>query len=114
MAPYTPQSRPRFFYGWVVVAGGFLNQVLNSGLGYQGFGTFLLHLEREFGWSRAQISGAHSTMFVVMGIVGVFMGRVNDQVGPRLLLTVSTIVFGLGFALISKIDTVWELSLIHI
>ena len=89
-----------------------ITQMMYLGLFFT-FSVLFPEFEREFGWSRAQISGAHSTMFVVMGIVGVFMGRVNDQVGPRLLLTVSTIVFGLGFALISKIDTVWELYLFY-
>ena len=87
MAPYTPQRRPRFFYGWVVVAGGFLNQVLNSGLGYQGFGTFLLHLEREFGWSKAEITGAFTLSLLVSGLAGVSVGSILDRFGGRWLMT---------------------------
>ena len=85
-----------------------ITQMMYLGLFFT-FSVLFPEFEREFGWSRAQISGAPSTMFVVMGIVGVFMGRVNDQVGPRLLLKVWTIVIGVGFDRLSKSETGWEL-----
>ena len=82
-----------------------VTQMMYLGLFFT-FGVLFPEFENEFGWSRAQISGASSTMFIVMGVLGIAMGRVNDQIGPRILLTASTVVFALGFILM--------LSLIHI
>ncbi len=108
MAPYTPQRRPRFFYGWVVVAGGFLNQVLNSGLGYQGFGTFLLHLEREFGWSKAQLAAARSLMQIENGLMGPVEGVLIDKFGPQKIMQGGMFLFGIGLILLSYIQTLWH------
>ena len=77
------------------------------------FGVLFSEFENEFGWSRAQISGASSTMFIIMGVLGIAMGRVNDQIGPRALLTVSTVVFALGFILMSRMTSVWHLYLFY-
>ena len=105
-------SIKKIFYGHYIVGACMVTQMMYLGLFFT-FSVLFPEFEREFGWSRAQIAGAHSTMFVVMGVVGVFMGRVNDQIGPRLLLTVSTIVFALGFTLMSRIDTLAELYLFY-
>jgi len=41
------------------------------------------------------------------------MGRVNDQIGPRILLTASTVVFALGFILMSRMTALWHLYLFY-
>ena len=46
----------------------------------------------ELGWSRAEISGALSLMVVVSGLAGLAVGRWLDEHGPRVLMTVGSIV----------------------
>ena len=89
-----------------------VTQMMYLGLFFT-FGVLFPEFEKEFGWSRAQISGASSTMFIVMGVLGIAMGRVNDQIGPRILLTVSTVVFALGFILMSRMTALWHLYLFY-
>ena len=89
-----------------------VTQMMYLGLFFT-FGVLFPEFEKEFGWSRAQISGASSTMFIVMGVLGIAMGRVNDQIGPRILLTASTVVFALGFILMSRMTTLWHLYLFY-
>src|SRR5262245_1499524 len=48
--------RPRYFYGWTVVATAFLVLFMAYGTQYA-FGVFLAELVEEFGWSRARLSG---------------------------------------------------------
>ena len=105
-------SRRKLFYGHYIVAASMVTQMMYLGLFFT-FGVLFPEFEKEFGWSRAQISGASSTMFIVMGVLGIAMGRVNDQIGPRILLTVSTVVFALGFILMSRMTALWHLYLFY-
>ena len=89
-----------------------VTQMMYLGLFFT-FGVLFPEFEKEFGWSRAQISGASSTMFIVMGVLGIAMGRVNDLIGPRILLTASTVVFALGFILMSRMTALWHLYLFY-
>ena len=105
-------SQGKFFYGHYIVGASMVTQMMYLGLFFT-FGVLFPEFENEFGWSRAQISGASSTMFLTMGILGVAMGRINDQIGPRVLLTLSTIVFALGFILMSSMNDIWQLYLFY-
>ena len=105
-------SRRKLFYGHYIVGASMVTQMMYLGLFFT-FGVLFPEFEKEFGWSRAQISGASATMFIVMGVRGVAMGRVNDQIGPRILLTVSTVVFALGFILMSRMTALWHLYLFY-
>ena len=60
----------KIFYGWVIVAVGFVNTTLTTGLSGFGFGTFVIPLQESFGWSKAAISGARSMMQVEQGLLG--------------------------------------------
>lgn len=77
------------------------------------YGIFFRELESEFGWSRATISGASSLAFVVMGTLGIVAGRLNDLIGPRVLITFSAVCFGVGYGLLSRIEVAWELFLFY-
>ena len=101
-------ARTKLFYGHYIVGACMVTQMMYLGLFFT-FGVLFPEFEKEFGWSRAQISGASSTMFIVMGLLGIVMGRINDQIGPRILLTVSTVVFALGFVSMSRMTALWHL-----
>ncbi|HIC21589.1 MAG TPA: MFS transporter [Gammaproteobacteria bacterium] len=105
-------STSKIFYGHYIVGASMVTQMMYLGLFFT-FGVLFPEFENEFGWSRAQISGASSTMFAIMGVLGIAMGRVNDRVGPRILLAVSTVVFALGFILMSRMTSIWHLYLFY-
>ena len=44
--------------------------------------------------------------------MGVLAGRLNDRIGPRVLLMVSGISFGIGYLLMSRIQALWQLYLL--
>jgi MFS family permease len=101
-----------FFYGSVIVAACFSIQSIGIGT-FGSYGVFFNPLIDEFGWSRATISGAYSMAFLLMGLLGIIVGRLNDRIGPRKLMTVTGFSFGLGFLLMSRLDTVWQLYLFY-
>lgn len=102
----------KVFYGHYIVGASMVTQMMYLGLFFT-FGVLFPEFEKEFGWSRAEISGAHSTLFIIMGVLGIAMGRVNDQLGPRILLTVSTALFALGFILMSRMTALWHLYVFY-
>lgn len=47
------------------------------------YAVFLKPLEREFGWSRSQLTGVYSLYLLVGGLLAPFVGTLFDRVGPR-------------------------------
>jgi MFS family permease len=59
------------------------------------------------------ISGAPSLAFLIMGAVGVLAGRLNDRIGPKILILVSGISLGMGYLLLSRLQVPWQLYLFY-
>ncbi len=77
------------------------------------FGVFFDPLIREFGWSRATISGAVSLGFLVHGSASILLGNLNDRFGPRFIMSGCGLFIGLGFWLMSTLNSVWQLYLFY-
>lgn len=104
--------RPRYFYGYNIVAAGFVTQAVTIGAMFT-YGVFFKELEIAFGWSRAVLSGASSVAFLIMGAVGVAAGMLNDRIGPRVILTASGLSLGTGYMLMSQLSSPWQLYLFY-
>ena len=102
----------KYYYGYRIVAASSVIQMMYLGCVFS-FGVFFPEFESEFGWSRATIAGASSLMTVMMGIVGILIGRLGDVIGPRLLLTISVILFSTSYIMMSKMTSVWGLYLFY-
>jgi len=100
------------FYGYVVVAAALLITIISHGAQYT-FGIFFKPLLEEFGWTKAATSAAFSVYLVLYGILGIFVGRLNDRFGPRLVLTACAFFLGLGYALMSRIGAIWHLYVVY-
>ena len=98
-------------YSQIITAACFSIQAIGVGI-YISYGVFFNPLMEEFGWSRAVISGASSAAFFVMGFFGIFVGRLNDRFGPRILMSIAAIFFGMGFGLMSQVTTLCQLYLV--
>ena len=108
----TGSKKSRFFYGYIIVVAGFFILAVVFGIIFN-FGVFLKPLLVEFGWTRAETSGAYSLLFTIYGLLGIFAGRLNDRFGPRVIMTVSSLLLGLGYLLISQINALWQLYLFY-
>ena len=109
--PETPPSADppsRVFYGWWIVAAGFLVQVLSGALLFHGFGAYVLPLQAAFGWSRTELSGAFALVRAESGFLGPLQGWLIDRYGPRRIMSAGIVFFGGGFLLFSRIDTLLE------
>jgi MFS family permease len=102
----------RYFYGYNIVASGFIIQAVVIGAMFT-YGVFFKELQAEFGWTRAMVSGAPSLAILVMGAAGILAGRLNDRIGPKILIVVSGISMGLGYLLMSRMQAPWQLYLLY-
>jgi MFS family permease len=100
------------YYGYVIVIASFFIIMIILGTFYS-FGVFFKSFLDEFGWNRATTSAAFSWSFVVMGFFGVITGKLNDRFGPRLVVTIGGICYGVGFFLMRWISQVWQFYLLY-
>ena len=89
---------------WPIVAAGFVSMAV-SGLVWHSFSLFLVALEREFGWSRATISGAYTLFTVVNALGAPAVGWLLARVDSRLVLAVASLLLAAGFLLASRVES---------
>jgi len=97
-------SRMPFFYGWVVVAASALAQFI-SGPGQ----TFLISVFidpviSELGWSRTLVSSLYTAGSLTAGVAVIFVGRLLDRYGARIMLLAVGVLFGLAALWMSTVD----------
>ncbi len=100
-------KKMNFFYGWFVVAGGFVLLFLFAGAGFYSFSIFIKPLEDSFGWSRSAISFAMSIYMMVHGIVGPFIGYLIGKYGVKRVLTFFAVGTGAAFISVSFTQSLW-------
>jgi len=110
--PRPPGPGSRFYYGYVVVGAALLIMTVTFGA-YNSFGIFFDRMLADFNWTRAITSGGFSLSWIMQGLLGIVMGRLNDRFGPRVVLTVSGVLVGLGYLLMSQLSAAWQLYLFY-
>jgi OFA family oxalate/formate antiporter-like MFS transporter len=84
---------------WVPVIGGIsMNLALGS---LYAWSVFVLPLEKEFGWTRAQTSWVFTIAVISFAISFVAAGRLQDTRGPRICAAIGGVLVGAGFFLSS-------------
>ena len=96
--------RTPFFYGWTVVSVGFGSMALSGALLFHAFGAYVVLLQDDFGWSRTTLSVAFALQRVESGLLGPIDGWLVDHFGPRKMMSIGIVIFGLGFLLLSQIN----------
>jgi len=90
-----------------VAAVAFLSTGLSVGMTSYGFGAFVEPLEREFGWSRAQINAGFSIGFVT-ALAAPPAGALIDRMGPRKVMFASLLIMSAGMLLRAHMTELWH------
>ena len=98
----------KLFYGWWIVLASSALTTYNGGVLFYGFTAFFNPILTEFGWTRAATSLAFSLQRLEGGIIAPIAGFFIDRLGPRKMSIFSVILFGLGFVMMSRIDSLLD------
>jgi MFS family permease len=104
--------KAKYFYGYNIVAASFTIQAISIG-SLTAYGVFFKEFQTDFGWSRTMISGASALNYLISGLFGILAGRMNDKIGPKIIITASGTLLGFAFLLMSRIQEPWQLYLIY-
>jgi len=92
---------------WLPVVGGIL---MNLALGaLYAWSVFVLPLEREFGWTRADTSWVFTIAIVCFALSFIAAGRLQDLKGPRICAFVGGVLVSAGFMLCSLTSSLLSL-----
>ena len=99
------------FYGWVLAALGSLIIAMAAGPLYYGLAIWNPVLRNVFGWTAGQMAGAFAITQVQEGVLGPVTGFLVEKLGARRMVLIGMTILGLGFALFSQIQELWQLYL---
>ncbi|MCK1717129.1 MFS transporter [Bradyrhizobium sp. 141] len=105
-------SRRNIHYGWMMVGVTFLAALISAGT-VGAPGVFIVPLQKEFGWSTAEISSALSIRFILFGLMAPFAAALLNRYGLRnvtlvaQLVVVSALVLSLGMTEVWQLIALW-------
>jgi sugar phosphate permease len=101
-------GRRRVYYGWWLLAASVGAMALGSGVSLWAFGLYVGPLEREFGWSRSEVSLAFSISLLISGLCSPLVGRWVDWRGPRSAIIVGSIATAATYVLLATTEELWQ------
>jgi len=98
-------------YGWAVLAATFLTMLVVAGA-VGAPGVFIIPLQKEYGWSAADISGALAIRFLLFGGMGPFAAAFMNRFGVRRMMLISLSIIIAGLLLSMGMTELWQLMLL--
>jgi MFS family permease len=93
-----------------VLAACFVLNMFGRGLA-DTYTVFLLPLEREFGWTRSELTGVYSIYLLVNGLSAPLVGLLFDRLGPRWVYGAGMTCLGTAFYLAQRLESLWQFYL---
>lgn len=111
---YSPFSKkPKLFYGYWIVVATFFCLFIQSGCAFFAFSLFVKPLQAEFGWGRGGIMLGFTIFILVGGLAAPYIGRLVDRYAARNVIAIGAFIAGLGFALLSRLNSIWYFYLCY-
>ncbi len=83
--------RRPIYYGWPMLIGVSVAQVVSWGTLYYAFSVFVAPMHTELGWTTVELTGAYSLALLCSGLAAVPVGRWVDKHGTRALMTAGSL-----------------------
>jgi len=104
-------ARRNVHYGWVMVAVTFFTALITAGT-VGAPGVFIVPLQREFGWSAAEISSALSIRFILFGLMAPFAAALMNRYGLRNVTLAALLIVASALVASLAMTQVWHLILL--
>ena len=93
-----------------VLATCFVLNMFGRGLG-DTYVVFLLPIERDYGWSRSQLTSVYSIYLLMHGFTSPLVGLIFDRIGPRWVYTAGLACMCAAFFLAAGLSNLWQFYL---
>jgi MFS family permease len=109
------ENRSKIFYGWWNVSVAFVGLSLSYAMfTVFSFGSFVVALESEFGWSRQELALGLTVTNITVVVMSPLLGGIVDKLGVRRVLLSSIILMGLAVGAMAFIGPhIWQFYLIY-
>src|SRR2546423_1355789 len=104
-------ARRNIHYGWVMVGVTFITALIAAGT-VGAPGVFIVPLQKEFGWTTAEISSALSIRFILFGLMAPFAAALLNRYGLRNVALTAQLVVVSGLLASLMMTQVWQLMLL--
>ncbi len=99
-------------YAWVVVTVLAITLTIASGARFL-FGVVLKPVSEQFGWNRAQLTGAVLLGMIVLSVCQPLVGILVDRIGPKKILVGGLALLGLSLIPFSFVSNLWQVYLLY-
>ena len=110
----SPSQKKTIFYGWYIVLVGLVVLTLNALAVFRGIGVLVVVLQKNFAWSRTQISIGNVLSRAEGAALGPIEGFLIDKIGAKRMLLIGMTIMGLGFFAFSRIQNVWQFYIVFL
>ncbi len=104
--------KPPFYYGWVIVVTLFFVNFAVHATGTLNLGLFVIPMGEAMGISRSTFGWLTTARYLASGFTSLFLGRLLDRFGPRLIIPVAALVTGMGVIGFGLADNVLQLFIL--
>jgi len=101
----------KIFYGWVIVAVGFVVTCIGMG-SMLSLSVFLQPMSEAMGWSRTGISTAASLNWLCMGLGSFLWGALSDRFGTRTVVLCGGVLLGIGLMTASQAGNLGQFQIL--
>jgi MFS transporter, OFA family, oxalate/formate antiporter len=101
-------NESKFFYGWTIVAVGFLAHIASAFSISSTLSVFLKPLSSDLGVSRGVFSLIRSGEVLIGAIAAPLVGTLIDRHGGKWLMATGGVISGIGFLLLGQARDFWQ------
>ena len=112
MAGAKAHAEPIYRRGWILVWTLAAGQLISWGTLYYSFSLFVLPMETDLGWSKAELNGALSLGLLIAGAAALPAGAWIDRYGGRAIMSLGSVAAGLLLLAWSQVSDIWAFYLI--
>ncbi|PKN96412.1 MAG: hypothetical protein CVU43_20865, partial [Chloroflexi bacterium HGW-Chloroflexi-5] len=102
------------FYGWYIVAAGFILNFIGIGIAFNALGIFFKPVVEELGFSRGDFSMYFTIAALSMTFAAPVIGKLIEKFNIRIVVGISTTLLGISFALLSQCVTITHFYILSI
>jgi MFS family permease len=106
-------AKPRFFLGWTVVGAALLASFTEVAFFNPVLGVFIPEFEREFGWSRTEISLGVTLGSFTGAAAAPFFGPLIDRYGGKRFVVGGCALMAVALVLLSLMQTEWQFFIVY-